>query len=128
MHSLLEQTASTGKSRYEPVHLRARVIMNHYKVDMSHPEVDMSHHKVIMSQSHYEPLHWSVVIISNLPFSLTMSRGEYLRVVGILEMVEWIYIKFATPLKIISEITNKTLLGWIITTSGVDHNDFWGGS
>ena len=44
--------------------------MNRYKVDMSHPEVDMSHHKVVMSQSHYEPLHWSVVIISNLPFSL----------------------------------------------------------
>ena len=31
---------------------------------------------------------WSVVIISTLPFSLTWSRGEYLRVVGILEMVE----------------------------------------
>ena len=31
---------------------------------------------------------WSVVIISNLPFSLTRSRGVYLRVVGILEMVE----------------------------------------
>ena len=31
---------------------------------------------------------WSVVIISTLPFSLTGSRGEYLRVVGILEMVE----------------------------------------
>ena len=31
---------------------------------------------------------WLVVIISNLPFSLTRSRGEYLRVVGILEMVE----------------------------------------
>ena len=31
---------------------------------------------------------WSVVIISNLPFSLTRSTGEYLRVVGILEMVE----------------------------------------
>ena len=84
-----------GKSRYEPVHLWARVVMNHYKVDMSHhevdmsrPEVDMSHHKVIMSQSHCEPLHWLVVIISNLPFSLTRSRGEYLRVVGILEMVE----------------------------------------
>ena len=74
--------------------------MNHYKVDMSHHEVDMghpevnmshhkvvmSHHKVVMSQGHYEPLHWSVVIISNLPFSLTRSRGEYLR--GILEMVE----------------------------------------
>ena len=55
--------------------------MNHYKVDMSHPEVDMSHHKVLMSQSHFEPLHQSVVIISNLPFSLTRSRGEYLRVV-----------------------------------------------
>ena len=26
---------------------------------------------------------WSVVIISTLPFSLTGSRGEYLRVVGI---------------------------------------------
>ena len=51
------------------------------KVFMSHPEVDMS-------QSHYEPLQWSVVITSNLPFSLTWSRGEYLRVVGILEMVE----------------------------------------
>ena len=69
--------------------------MNHYKVDMSHPKVDMSHHEVDMShpevdmsQSNYEPLHWSVVIISNLPFSLTRSRGEYLRVVGILEMVE----------------------------------------
>ena len=35
---------------------------------------------------------WSVVIISNLPFSLT--RGEYLRVVGILEMVEQIGIYF----------------------------------
>ena len=31
---------------------------------------------------------WSVVIISTLPLSLTWSRGEYLRVVGILEMVE----------------------------------------
>ena len=31
---------------------------------------------------------WSVVIISNLPFSLTRRRGEYLRVVGILEMIE----------------------------------------
>ena len=31
---------------------------------------------------------WSVVIISTLPFSLTGSRGEYLMVVGILEMVE----------------------------------------
>ena len=62
--------------------------MNHYKVDMSHPEVHMSHHKVIMSQSHCEPIHWLVFIISNLPFSLTRSRGEYLRVVGILEMVE----------------------------------------
>ena len=30
---------------------------------------------------------WSVGIVSNLPFSLTRSRGEYL-VVGILEMVE----------------------------------------
>ena len=62
--------------------------MNHYKVDMSHHEVDMSHHKVVMSQSHYESLHWSVVIISNLPLPLTRSRGKYLRVVGILEMVE----------------------------------------
>ena len=26
---------------------------------------------------------WSIVIISTLPFSLTGSRGEYLRVVGI---------------------------------------------
>ena len=32
---------------------------------------------------------WSVVIIST-QFSLTGSRGEYLRVVGILEMVEQI--------------------------------------
>ena len=32
----------------------------------------------------------SVVIISNLPFSRSRSRGEYLRVVGILEMVEYI--------------------------------------
>ena len=31
---------------------------------------------------------WSVGIISNLPFSLTRSRGQYLSVVGILEMVE----------------------------------------
>ena len=62
--------------------------MNRYKVDMSHPEVDMSHPKVVMSQSHYKPLHGSVVIISNLLFSLTRSRDEYLRVVGILEMVE----------------------------------------
>ena len=31
---------------------------------------------------------WLVVIISNLPFSLTRSTGEYLRVVGILEMVK----------------------------------------
>ena len=69
--------------------------MNYYKVDMSHPEVDMSHtevdmshHKFVMSQSHYEPLHWLVVIFSNLPFSLTRSRGEYLRVFGILDMVE----------------------------------------
>ena len=30
----------------------------------------------------------SCVIISTLPFSLTRSRGENLRVVGILEMVE----------------------------------------
>ena len=65
-----------------------KVNMSHPEVDRSHPEVDMSHHKVIMSQSHYEPLHWLVVVISNLPFSLTSSRGEYLRVVGILEMVE----------------------------------------
>ena len=64
------------------------VDMSHPEVDMSHPEVDMSHHKVIMSQSHYEPLHCSVVIFSNLQFSLTRSRGEYFRVVGILEMVE----------------------------------------
>ena len=65
-----------------------KVDMSHHEVDMSHAEVDMSHHKVIMSQSHYEPLRWLVVIISNLPFSLTRSRGEYLSVVGILEMVE----------------------------------------
>ena len=62
--------------------------MNHYKVDMSHHEVDIGHPEGVMSQSHYEPLHWSVVIISNLPFLLTRTRGEYLRVVGILEMVE----------------------------------------
>ena len=66
--------------------------MNHYKVDMSHHEVNMSHHKVVMSQSHYEPLHWSVVIISNLSFSQSRSRGEYLRVVGIVVMFEWIWI------------------------------------
>ena len=30
---------------------------------------------------------WSVVLISNLPFSHTRSRGEYLRVGGILEIV-----------------------------------------
>ena len=65
-----------------------KVAMSRSEVNMSHPEVDMSHHKVIMSQSHYEPLQWSVVIISNLPFLLIRSRGEYLRVVGILEMVE----------------------------------------
>ena len=65
-----------------------KVDMSHHEVDMSHPEVDMSHHKVIMSQSHYEPVRWLVVIISKLPFSLTRSRGDYLRVVGILEMVE----------------------------------------
>ena len=41
-----------------------KVNMSHPEVDMSHPEVDMSHHKVIMSQSHNEPLHWVVVIIS----------------------------------------------------------------
>ena len=64
-----------------------KVDMSHHEVDMGHPEVNMSHHKVVMSQSHYEPLHW-LVVISNLPFSLTSSRGEYLRVVGILEMVE----------------------------------------
>ena len=58
--------------------------MSHHEVDMSHSEVDMSHHKVVMSLSHYEPLHWLIVIISNLPFSLTRSRGEYLWVVGIL--------------------------------------------
>ena len=29
---------------------------------------------------------WSVVIISALPFSVTRSRGEYLRVVGIREI------------------------------------------
>ena len=40
-----------GKSRYEPVHLWTRVVMNHYKVDMSHPEVDMSYPEVNMS--HY---------------------------------------------------------------------------
>ena len=62
--------------------------MNHYKVAMSHPEVDMSHSEVVMSQSHYKPLHWSVVIFPNLPFLLNRSRDEYLRVVGILEMVE----------------------------------------
>ena len=65
-----------------------KVDMSHPEVDMSHPEVDMSHPKVVMNQSHYEPLHWSVVIISNLPFSLTRSRGEYLRVVGIRERVK----------------------------------------
>ena len=65
-----------------------KVDMSHPEVDMSHPEVDMSHHKVVMSQSRYEPLHWSIVIISNLPFSLIRSRGKYLRVVGILEMVQ----------------------------------------
>ena len=65
-----------------------KVDMSHHEVDMSHPKVDMSHPEVIMSQSHYEPLHWLVVIISNLPFSLTRSRDEYLRIVGILEMVE----------------------------------------
>ena len=65
-----------------------KVDMSHHEVDMSYPEVDMSHHKVVMSQSHNETLHWSVVIISKLPFSLTRSRGEYHRVVGILEMVE----------------------------------------
>ena len=65
-----------------------KVNVSHHEVDMSHPEVDMSHHKVIMGQSHYEPLRWSVVIISNLTLSLTRSRGKYLRVVGILEMVE----------------------------------------
>ena len=64
------------------------VDMSHPEVDMSHPEVGMSHPKVVMSQSHYEPLHQSVVIISNLSLSLTRSRGEYLRVVGIREMVE----------------------------------------
>ena len=64
------------------------VAMSCSEVNMSHPEVDMSHHKVVMSQSHYEPLQWSVVIILNLPFLQTRSRGEYLRVVGILEMVE----------------------------------------
>ena len=31
---------------------------------------------------------WSIVITSNLPLSITRSRGEYLRVLGILEMVE----------------------------------------
>ena len=62
--------------------------MNHYKVDMSHTEVDMSHPKVVMSKSDYEPLHWSIVKISNLPFSLDRSRGEFLWVVGIREMVE----------------------------------------
>ena len=63
--------------------------MNHYKVDMSHPEVDMSHHevdmshhKVVFSHSHYEPLHWSVVIFTD------WSRDEYLRAIEILEMVE----------------------------------------
>ena len=30
-----------------------------------------------------EASHWSIVIISTLPNSLTESRGEYLRVVGI---------------------------------------------
>ena len=35
---------------------------------------------------------WSVVIISNLPFSLTRSRGEYLSFFLILEMVEKIRI------------------------------------
>ena len=31
---------------------------------------------------------WAVVKISTLPFSVTRSRGGYLRVVGIIEMVE----------------------------------------
>ena len=31
---------------------------------------------------------WSIVIISTLPNSLTRSRGEYFRVVGIIEIVE----------------------------------------
>ena len=62
--------------------------MNHPQVDMSHHEVDMSHPQVVMSQNHYELLHLLVVIISNLPFSLTRSRGKYLRIVGILETVE----------------------------------------
>ena len=48
----------------------------------------MSQGRYEQLQSQYEPLHWSVVIISNLPFSLTRSRDEYLRVVVILEMVE----------------------------------------
>ena len=39
-------------------------------------------------QSRFVASDWSDVIISNLPFSLTRSRGEYLRVVKILEMVE----------------------------------------
>ena len=42
-----------------------------------------------------------------LLFSLTRSRDEYLRVVEILEMVE--YIGIYVTFKIISEITNKTL-------------------
>ena len=62
--------------------------MSHPEVDMSHPKVGMSHHKVIMNQSYYEPLDWLVVILSNLPFLRTRSRGKYLRVVGTLEMVE----------------------------------------
>ena len=45
---------------------------------------------------------WSVVIISNLPFSLT--RGEYLGVVGILEMVEQIGI--STCFKMLLLTTN----------------------
>ena len=31
---------------------------------------------------------WSIVIISTLPNSLTRSRGEYFRVVGIIVIVE----------------------------------------
>ena len=39
-------------------------------------------HPVLIGSVHAAP-DWSIVIISTLPNSLTRSRGEYLRVVGI---------------------------------------------
>ena len=56
---------------------------------------------------------WLVVVISNLPFLLTRSRGEYLRVVQILEMVEYIegYISSLLPL---SKLYQRSLIKYFL--------------